>query len=66
MNLQVSGVNGQRGALVQRLAVLVEGVTEHARVKEEQRAWAPRARLKSVRCRIVQVRDKGMRDFFTC
>ena len=31
-------MNGQRGALVQRLVVLVEGVTEHAHVKEEPRA----------------------------
>lgn len=51
-------MNGPPGALVQRRVVLVEGVTEHAHVKEEPRAWAPRARLKSVRFRIVQVRNK--------
>lgn len=56
-------MNGPPGALVQRRVVLVEGVTEHAHVKEEPRAWAPRARLKSVRFRIVQVRDKVFVSF---
>lgn len=58
-------MSGQLGALVQRPAVLVEGVTERARVKEEPRAWAPRERLKSVKYRIVQVRDKETRDLLT-
>lgn len=38
--------------------VQVEGVTEHARVKEVLRAWDPRARLKSAKYRIAQVRTK--------
>lgn len=58
MNLQVSGASGLRGAHAQRPVVLVEGVTEHARVKEELRAWDPRGRLKSAKCRLVQVRTK--------
>lgn len=58
LNLQVSGASGLRGAHAQRPVVLVEGVTERARVKVELRAWDPRARLKSAKCRIVQVRTK--------
>lgn len=58
LNLQDSGVSGQRGVRAQRPVVLVEGVTEHARVREEPRAWAPRGKLKSVKCRTVQVRER--------
>jgi len=56
LNLQVFGASGLRGAHAQRPVVLVEGVTEHAHVKVELRAWDPRARLKYAKCRIVQVR----------
>ena len=55
LNLQVFGASGLHGAHAQRPVVLVEGVTEHVRVKVELRAWDPRARLKSAKCRIVQV-----------
>lgn len=53
---------GRLGALVPRAVAEVEGVTELARAKEEPRAWALRARLKSVKCRIVQVRDMRKHD----
>ena len=58
LNCQVSGASGLRGAHVQRPVVQVEGVTEHARVKEVLRAWDPRERLKSAKYRTVQVRTK--------
>lgn len=60
LNLQVSGASGLLGAHVQRPVVQVEGVTEHARVKEVLRAWDPRARLKSAKYRIAQVRTKKL------
>ena len=49
---------GQLGALVPRPVAAVEGVTELARAKEEPLVWAPRKRLKSVKYRIAQVRDR--------
>ena len=58
LNWQVSGASGLRGAHVQRPVVQVEGVTEHARVKEVLRAWDPRARSKSAKYKIAQVRTK--------
>ena len=36
---------------------MVEGEAEHELVKEELLAWAQRAKLKSVNCRIVRVSD---------
>ena len=55
---QVSGVTGQLGALVPRPVAAEEGVTELAHAKEEPHVWAPRKRLKSVKYRIAQVRDR--------
>ena len=55
---QVSGVTGQRGALVPRPVAAEEGVTELAHAKEEPHVWDPRKRLKSVKYRIAQVRDR--------
>lgn len=58
--MQVTGATGPLGALVPRAVVAEEGVIELARAKEEPRAWAPRARLKSVKYRIAQVCDTRM------
>ena len=55
--LQVFGATGQPGAFVLRAVEVVEGEAEHERVKEELLAWAQRAKLKSVNCRIVRVSD---------
>lgn len=55
--LQVFGANGQPGAFVLRAVEVVEGEAEHELVKEELLAWAQRAKLKSVNCRIVRVSD---------
>ena len=55
--LQVFGATGQPGAFVLRAVEVVEGEAEHELVKEELLAWAQRAKLKSVNCRIVRVSD---------
>ena len=55
--LQVFGATGQPGAFVLRPVEVVEGEAEHELVKEELLAWAQRAKLKSVNCRIVRVSD---------